>query len=700
MELSLKMGLSLLGVLSIIVSNAQTEEQQKEDQGKQKKGEQWMQSGQVSLGYAYGLLPFLSGTQGATGMFSSEGNLAFNVAGLPLNGSFFYTDKQGVSGLSNYFRISFDVQRFRRSQQQKVAGDLSSIQNAIDSLSTARQQKARHLSYLRSRLSQAVPSRPALPTQFPDAELPDSLQLPAKPSVNLPDVDKATLEQKISMAEEDLRQLETQLANYREQLAVHANRPDYKGQMKPPQTSFTRFLSGVRRFDVGLCYPGHSTFLTANVPVRGLHTEYQAGPVYLAFTYGKVIHPLWITTNQVQNNLNQARNLYNFFDFNEVSSGRKIVAFKGGVGQKEGTHLYAGFLYGKGSSGYTYYDSLSPQPGPTQRNYVIEIDGRIKFSEQYRLDLIYGRSFLQEMEAPSDAPATPAFFSSSYRSNALKTQFLADYKKSGTRITLTGRLIDPFFRSFGLGFVRPNSLRYEGEVAQRFSSKFKATAFYRRERDNLISFYSVRNVLQTMGVSAAYRPNRQWMLNAQYSPVVHVMEETGPPSQRLLFNRNHIGTLMLAWLPKALQRKKTRMRFSMTGSHYVLFDGTQNNTYSNVLFTQHTTVGDAALNEFSAGYFNTNVSDSLTTAFSTILSNEFSYRVKNTRLSGRLSYAGIRQEASQWGYKLSATFPLYRIVSLELTGEKLIRGDFYRVYDIEAFDRFPFYCSARVLLNW
>ena len=54
----------------------------------------------------------------------------------------------------------------------------------------------------------------------------------------------------------------------------------------------------------------------------------------MAFTYGKTNNTIMTTNNIIQNQLQTARNFYNFFDFNNVKDSRKITALKLGYGKK------------------------------------------------------------------------------------------------------------------------------------------------------------------------------------------------------------------------------------------------------------------------------------------------------------------------------------------------------------------------------
>src|SRR5690606_15695329 len=98
------------------------------------------------------------------------------------------------------------------------------------------------------------------------------------------------------------------------------------------------------------------------------------GNFYIAATHGKTINNIFFTNNLVNNNLNAVRNLYNFFDFNNIEDGRKVTALKLGYGSKEGTHLFVGGLYGVGR--VSYFDSLRTD---VERNLVLEMDGRVKY---------------------------------------------------------------------------------------------------------------------------------------------------------------------------------------------------------------------------------------------------------------------------------------------------------------------------------
>jgi len=454
-------------------------------------------------------------------------------------------------------------------------------------------------------------------------------------------------------------------------------------------------LAGVKKLDIGLCYPSYSTFLVNGTTLKGINMEWQKNLFYFAGTYGKTINTVLTTNNIIQNQLQTGRNLYNFFDFNNVKDTRKIGAFKFGLGKKESSHFYIGFLDGVGLPSYL----ITPVPNNSiERNLVLELDGKIAFNGSNSLDLVYGKSSLSQKgisQNPDDSPSQSLF--SKFRSNAAMVRFNSEIKKTKTKITLTGRMIDPFFNSYGVGFQRSDNMRYELKVEQAITSKIKFTGFYRKDRDNLLGTSVYTTNLQTMGANLFIKINKSFTARASYNPAIQKIISKDSAANNST-HVNNIGALVVTY---NLRIKKISSFFNALYNTYQLnsvsgkSSNFQNFTLSNSTIFSRQIKASMALN-----YFYNNDSDSLNSN-TFMASGDFSYVFKNTgTITIGATYANNHIIKNQGGGLIKINIPIIQHLRLELEAQKLVLGDFYNSYNISEIKKFPYYGYAKIIVNW
>ena len=120
-----------------------------------------------------------------------------------------------------------------------------------------------------------------------------------------------------------------------------------------------------------------------------------------------------------------------------------------GYGKKQDSHLHVGLLYGLGKVSYQDTSFLADK----ESNLVGELDGRINIGKSQFLAINYGRSVVQvnNINLENEASLMDHLLDFSNRTNAIMTKYELDLKS--TKIKASWRLMDPFFRSFGLGFI-------------------------------------------------------------------------------------------------------------------------------------------------------------------------------------------------------------------------------------------------------
>ncbi|HTA63066.1 MAG TPA: hypothetical protein VK835_11450 [Bacteroidia bacterium] len=691
--------------------------------------------GNISAGYDYGVIPFAANANYPMGYYSSQGNIGVTTLGLPLVVSYYYSSLKSVAGLNNYFKVSFDASHFKETIKNKGLDKVDEETKKLSFLSNLKQSILQKIAYY-EHLKNGLPNESAMTDNLTkykngyNSVNSDSLTKPKLPSIGLNDssLTKAlkdslakltnlnsikksayadsiktavshlhksdSTNEQISQYKKQIDKIEAEIKSIKNKLAYFQN-PQNVAENNPYLSKAQGFLAGIKKADIGLCYPNYSTFLVSGTTLKGINFEWQKNIFYFAVTYGKTINTLLTTNNIIQNQLQTGRNLYNFFDFNNVKDSRKIGAFKFGLGKKESSHLFVGALEGVGLPSYL----VAPLPnGSIEKNIVLEVDGKVAFNASNSIDVVYGKSVLYQkgiLENPEISPFQSLF--SKFRSNAALVRFNSDIKKTKTKITLTGRIIDPFFNSYGVGFQRSDNLRYEIKVDQVISSKVKFTGFYRRDRDNLLGTSIYTTNLQTMGANLLVKINKNFTARVSYTPAIQKITSKDSAANNS-HHLNNIGTVVLTY---NLRVQKISSFFNALYNTYQLSSATGKNTnFQNLTISNSTIFNKQIKATMTLNYFYNNDSDTLNNN-TLMVSGNFSYTLKNSgMLTVGATYATNHNIKNQAGGLIKLNIPLINHFRLEFEVQKLVLGDFYNSYNIAEIKKFPFYGYSKVIVTW
>jgi hypothetical protein len=672
--------------------------------------------GNIGLGYDYGVLPFVVANPNSPGYFKTEGQVQVTVKSLPFNSQFYYSSLKNISGLNNYFRVSFDAEQFKQNYLKSIDTKKGSIKTKINELYKAKQYATKQLQNYQHKLNTYKPNdnfdsipnllefqlKDSISYNVPSLEIPDSVSkdflpdsLPTKPE--LPQLSVDSLYANIDHYNSLLDKINSKISELENTLELAKN-TSISPAVIFPENKFLNALMAVKKMDLGLCYPSHSTFLVNGIAIKGINLELERKNYFFAFTYGKTINNLLYSNNLVQNNLQNAQNLFNFFDFNNVTGGRRITALKIGLGAKEANHFHIGLANGIGQTSYFNSSdsaSITTQSG-IEKNWVMELDGKLLIKKSIIIDATYGKSALQSstISDPDQFESSNKLFNWNDRSNAALLKLTSRIVKTGTKLTATARLIDPFFRSFGVGFIRSDNFRYEFKAEQDISKKLKINASYRREQDNLLNLFYTQNTLQTFGAGLSYKPNRSINFRAGYNPVLQQINIEG--EENAMHNNSNISFVVLNYTP---QLDKIKLSFTALFNYYNISNSNANSNFSNLCLISNSTIKKTQ-HTLSFNAFYTNASDSLTG--NTLLA---AYELKipaskkiNTSITAK--WADNTFAGNQWGYALKINYNIHKNISWELSGEKLIYGDFYNSIGLNRINNFPYYCYTKLLIHW
>lgn len=680
--------------------------------------------GSISAGYEYGVLPFVSGNNVPSGGFKTEGNVSFSLMNIPLELTYYYTNIKNIIGLNNYFRISYDADRYKEQLSQKLSAKELVSKEQLGKLQLQQQQTAQKLEYLK------------FLEQHPDYKIPltDTIKNPFNPNsvsldsiqnlINVPNqtnnIDTSVISNYAYHITDSLKNsndyfkkkdsISNEAAKYKvkydsindaintikQQMEQIKNFQGTSNTLTNPYLSKTQqFLSNIKKFEIGLCHPNYSTFLANNIPIQGINVEYAKNNNFLAFTYGTTVNNL-LYNNTLQGSIQNVRNLYNYFDFGNLSAGRKIFSLKGGMGAKDDSHLYVGILLGKGKTNYLQLNPLESQPvnSSIQSNVVFELDARYKISEQLNIDFIIGKSSVKEEDLSMEQikKSINEIFSN-YRSYAMLTRINTGIKKTKTKLTFTTRWVDPYFKSFGIGFLRSDNLRFEIKAEQPITNKIKYTISYRREEDNLLRLYNYKNTLQTINNTLNIKLSKQFNIRLIYAPLIRVLKS----DQLIIHDKNNISTVILTYTPKT---KKVNAQFNGLYSRYLITGDSTNINFENVTYTHQFVFKSGFKTGMNVSWFKNSLKDTIgnSTYLSVLDVAYISKKESSLTLGYKMAYK--KGLDPQHGFLLKARLKVVKNMFWDVELEKILIGDYYNSFNPLIIKKFPYYCTTRLVLNF
>lgn len=696
--------------------------------------------GTLSNGYEYGVSPSVL-NNGVMGVYKSEGNIGIDVFSLPLNIRYYYST-YNVMGLNNYFSVSFDVNKYKENLKKKMSSYQEKCASQLDSLLLCRQnlvqkqaffeweaeakikriEELNNVDYSKYKTIAQSSSKVMLDSvlNFSGKITPDfnvdtlvnKIQIPHNFDYNkLSDTlnDKLLLNKK----QTNLDSLQGIVSDYQErseQLRLQIQEVDstikiiqstiqslkgFNGQTRDAYdgksllSRFKGYLFDVKKIDVGLCYPSYSNFLIKGSAIKGVNVEFENNDYFVAFSHGTSVNTFVNPLNAVERNLNKFTQMFDFLDFNNQEQNRRLTSMMFGYGKKQSTHLHAGFLYGIGSANMFQNSQIL---GTVDKNYVLELDGRAIINKSSYFDFSYGKSSIQgQNETLESSERGFAGVFTPKRSNAAIVSLHTQMPIVKTKVQLSVRWLDPYFKSFGIGFLKSDNLKYEVKLDQRLSKKINVSCLIRKSEDNLLNLFDYKNKLNTFGLGANVKWTRRLSTKVNYNMIIQSMDV----KQGISYNsKSYVSTYVLNY-----QIPKVKTIITAIYNDYNIADATTTNRFENVLFTGTTDIGKKVKNSFTVNTLKSNMKDSLS-GNSAMISNELMFIHKKVLISVNGKYAFLEGNDNQLGYGIKATVSFYNTISLEGSFERIVYGSYYNYITVAQIEKFPYYCSIKLNYIW
>lgn len=679
--------------------------------------------GTLSNQFDYGIVPYyISNASSPMSIFKSQGDMNLSLKKLPLIFNYFYSNPASLMGIQNYYTLKFDYETYEKNIENECVAKKSSYIEKLKETEKLKQELSQKLAFCEAMQSYTNTSNQlnnfkvdsgisknnisSIPIDYKGI---DSSKYSTMDSSKINTVKGKGLSKTDSLKQLESRYTDSLINNfsadsnyqkiktYKSKIELYEKQiQEYKQAVNlldskniesidnPYLSKGKNILSKIKKFEIGLCYPNYSTFLINNLTLKGINVGYEAKTYFINASYGKTVNNLQNQQN-INNNITSAfQNYSNFFDFSKNQDARKILAGKVGIGNLSQSYIAVGALYGVGKQ--TYFQSSSND----EKNTVYEVDGKFI----YKGYTLYG-SFAKSALNTSNEDQT--IFTSN-RNNAIQIRFSGQLPIIKTKFSLGYRLVDPFFKSFGVGFIRTDNIRYEAKLEQVITSKIKVGVNYRHDEDNILKRYGYKSNLNFLSLNARLKLLKKRVdVNFIYTPIIQNIENIS--THFMTKNKSDMKNVVLSYFPKF---KKVTTTFTAIYNQYTLYDTIANRNMENINLNVLSMFKNSFKMGFNSSYFNANVRDSISSPRTILSSFETGYTFKKiiyTSFTMKYSY-NLTNKSNQYGAAAHVSFPLRNYVFIELHGEKIIVGDFYNSLNLNNLNNFPYYCYVKLNLKF
>lgn len=666
-------------------------------------------SGVISNQFDYGAIPYyLADNHFPASLFKSTGDCKLRVNKIPVKIEYFYSNPKYISGLNNYFTIKFDVEEYKkltnnqeletarkmRSKMDSINKEKYKIKQQINFAELANQRRLRNFNEYRTF---QVPtnnfSKYDTLSQFNTDTLKSSVtnsinstkyELPSNsPGYSMPDTNTAKIKElktkydQLEKTSEDL-QRKIDYIEYPELKSKSNKNPNF------PSNKFANAMTGIKKFEIGMCYPNYSTFMINQMALQGANIKYELNKFFINASYGKTVSNYSVQNSQNQV-IQQIQQMSNIFDWNKNPTEKKIGATKIGFGNENKNYFGTGILFGKGLVNTSSTD--------IKKNLVIEFDGRFAY-KFIVAEGAYAKSYIFDIYKPPVQSESSAAVPQSKWSRTFQVKLYGTIPKLLTKISLSNRTIEPYFKSYGVGFMRSDVIRYESKLEQPFGKFVKVGFNYRQDQDNIKKLHDYQTVLQNYTYIAKiklFKKKLDIILN--YS---NINQQTANllSKENILVNTK-IKTAIISYL---IKRKELISTNTLMMNAYIINNLNSSSTFKNYTFNSFNSHKKLQVSFLNA-YNQTTFVDSL--SFTNAINNgieigyQFSDNIK-VLVGGKHAYQ-LSSKISQFGYSTTIYVALHKLLSIELKAEKLVIGDYINTLNYSSVKKFPYYGYIKLI---
>lgn len=476
--------------------------------------------GFLSIRQEYGFIPFQESDKFPAYNMVFSSSLSFNLSGIPIAFDIYHTSNKNVAASQNHVGFRFDADAYRRKVETKQTLEGSKIFTRLDSLNSIKsdcQRKAYRYEYLTDSMKHASVKQPGFKPDF-SYTLTDVNHTVATDTV-IP-AEKETVDFSAYQLMRDsvlqvITIIDDSIAEIKSMIGSIDSASGLQVDSKLPSRTIpqAKFWYNIKSLEVGYAQPDYSQWLIKN-SIKGLNIETASSNYFSAFSYGTVIDFNYINqTYSVNSFKNMAGDFEDFVSLSSSTRGRKIIAAQIGFGDKNKSYIAAGLLKGWGLSSYSLFNDQNAADPSHDRNWVGEVEGKLIFGE-HKLGFAIANSVLT---GPTDQFQTTKNLFTSDNSKAISLSLLDPITKT-ISVETDVRYVDPYFKSYGMGFLRTDVMSAKIKFDKKFK-KVKAGVFYKYEENNLLNILPYKSKSYSAGISGSYKMNRHWTFRGMYSPV-------------------------------------------------------------------------------------------------------------------------------------------------------------------------------------
>lgn len=673
-------------------------------------------SGYLSAGYEHGLLTGYLDPESTDPLkvFNTRGDLSAEAFKLPFRMSYNYSTFRNPLGVNNYFRVSLDTERLKQIAHDRKSKALGGFDRAMDRLESGKESISQKLGMgevlmqkykgeikaqqdkmnsLSSQIKGGIEHLESIEQNDGISEASSSVEEGIKDSLqaqyNLSEKrygEAVALYDTISKLYDKALAIYQMYTELQEQIESKKTLVDgYKMKYDPSKLNDQvgdkkeSFLQSIQTFDLGLTYPNTSALSKNSIPVKGINFEMQRKKWYAAICSGVTMNNLMISTDVVQNKLNNTQNLFNQFDFQNIQDRGLLTTLKTGYGLPEETHYFLGLRYLSNS-----IDALTDTPDSSRvPSLAMELDVKLvpSFINGLEVDVVYGKSSSHSAIIDSTRSNVVNSLFSSDRTNTGLFRVTQTLKTINTELQATLRWIDPAADTRNLGVLQPDNVRYEFRSRSSLPLGMQLSLNYRQDRNNLDNISDTTLVLNVVG----------GQLNGKITSKVNYFGSVNYLTQDLNSNEGTVQTVNYmygAGLSAEYKLGKIPNALTLAYNDYLISDSISTGLFRNTSF-QNATKFRVGINTFSVNYFRMD-DPQLPQNSSLVIGNQFSFQTKKIRMTLGLKYLFSEEYGNDLGGRLKIDYLITSKINLVLEGRKLILGDFYNFYSRERFDRFPY----------
>ncbi|HLP11683.1 MAG TPA: hypothetical protein VK177_07080 [Flavobacteriales bacterium] len=689
-----------------------------------KKTDPFLYEANLRAGYQYGFI------QGYTfddsfpdQLFLTEGSAGFNVFSFPFQVEFRYATMRVPYGLNNYFRIRFNAEKYRQQLQEKK-NELNQLRKFdLDTLYRQRQELYKKLLYRQYLLDEFKKKSGLIPRYLPgkpviydtlnkvlnslDTLLVDSIAyitnsvdtLLVRPhfdpgfdtgkisvyGIANPFVDSvAKLQQQITVFQNEISGIEKKIDSIQE-INKKTDFPENQTGKMDLRKKFK-----LRNLEIGTCYPNNSYLMYGTLPVNGFFSDFEFKGIYMSVLYGEVMNNFLFANTYFERQLLSTKNVTNFFDFANTNRGRKVAAVKIGKGDFYENHVHLGMLYGTGLQNYG--DTLlvgDAKSNTKEDNFVAELSGKYTIGK-HCFNAAIAKSLVEEHRS---GKLLNGLMDLSKYSLAAFLSYNTAFFKGKTELKVMAKHLQPYYRSFGMGFVNNDCLRLNAKVNHRISQKMNIGAFVKNDLDNLYNLVAVTNNILNFGLNTQYRITRGLNLRLTYNPIVQKINYLEQPQQ--LHFKSYLYNGSLSYTKRL---KKNSFQSSLNVNYFKINTiNSTTNEFQNINFSNTFTCSQFSFN-FTSSYFSTNIIDSV--AKNNLMNAlQVNLKIKKVGVKAGIKHYTNLATLNDFGYNVGLNVPVGNGFSFVFEGQKFVVGDYF-LNTIQVSKKEPYCFSAALEFRW